>query len=68
MYPFFDMVVEPMLAAAGAKRVLEIGALRGETTVRMLDKLGPDAELHVIEEFLGVDFLAVSRGEHLDDF
>src|SRR5690606_11955646 len=44
MYPFFDLVVEPVLAAAEARRVLEIGALRGATTSRMLETLGPDAE------------------------
>ncbi|HET8619434.1 MAG TPA: CmcI family methyltransferase [Acidimicrobiales bacterium] len=38
-----------MLHAAGARRVVEIGALRGETTVRMLGDLGADAELHVID-------------------
>src|SRR5262249_17524595 len=39
----------PVLHAADAKRVVEIGALRGETTVKMLHDLGPDAELHVID-------------------
>ena len=34
---------------SAARRVVEIGALRGETTVKMLDDLGPDAELHVID-------------------
>ena len=29
--------------------MVEIGALRGETTVRLLELLGPDAELHVID-------------------
>jgi cephalosporin hydroxylase len=29
--------------------VLEIGALRGETTARMFELLGPDSELHVID-------------------
>ena len=33
----------------GRERVVEIGALRGETTVLMLERLGPDAELHVID-------------------
>src|SRR5690606_1845169 len=37
------------LHAAKARRIVEIGALRGETTERMLDDLGPDAELHVID-------------------
>ena len=40
-------------------RVVEIGALRGETTVKMLDDLGPDAELHVIDPVPDFD-----PGEH----
>ncbi|MEM7139531.1 MAG: class I SAM-dependent methyltransferase [Actinomycetota bacterium] len=39
----------PTLRAAGARRIVEIGALRGETTVKMIDELGPDTELHVID-------------------
>ena len=49
MFPLWDVAIAPVLHAAGARRVVEIGALRGETTVRMLDDLGPDAELHVID-------------------
>jgi cephalosporin hydroxylase len=49
MFPFWDVVIAPVLEAIGAKRVVEIGALRGETTVLMLDQLGPDAELHVVD-------------------
>ena len=44
-----EIAVEPAIRAAGAKRVVEIGALRGETTVRLLDLLGPESELHVID-------------------
>jgi cephalosporin hydroxylase len=49
MFPFWDDVIAPLIEAAGARRVIEIGALRGETTVRMLHGLGPDCELHVID-------------------
>jgi cephalosporin hydroxylase len=49
MFPFWDTVVAPLISASGAKRIIEIGALRGETTVLMLDALGPDAELHVVD-------------------
>jgi cephalosporin hydroxylase len=49
MFPLWDVAIAPVLHAAGARRVVEIGALRGETTVRMLDDLGPDAELHIID-------------------
>ena len=49
MFPLWEVAIAPVLEAAGAKRVVEIGALRGETTVLMLERLGPDAELHVID-------------------
>ena len=49
MYPFWKAVIEPALVAARAQRVVEIGALRGETTVHLLELLGPKAELHVID-------------------
>ena len=49
MYPFWELAVLPVLTAARATRVVEIGALRGETTERMLDGLGAEAELHVID-------------------
>jgi cephalosporin hydroxylase len=49
MFPLWDVAIAPVLHAAQARRVLEIGALRGETTERMLDDLGPDAELDVID-------------------
>ena len=49
MYPFWDTVIHPLVMASDARRIVEIGALRGETTARMLEDLGPDAELHVID-------------------
>ena len=49
MFPFWETVVAPLIEAAGARRIVEIGALRGETTALMLDGLGPRAELHVID-------------------
>ena len=49
MFPFWEDVIAPLIEATGARRVIEIGALRGETTVRMLEGLGPDTELHVID-------------------
>ena len=55
MYPFWNTVVEPVLTAAGAERVVEIGALRGDTTVRLLDLLGPQSELHVIDPLPSFD-------------
>jgi hypothetical protein len=49
VFPFWDIAIAPVIEAAGARRVVEIGALRGETTVQMLDGLGSDVELHVID-------------------
>src|SRR5262245_34921569 len=49
MFPFWDLAIAPVLEAAEAKRVVEVGALRGETTSLMLDRLGPEAELHVVD-------------------
>ena len=49
MFPFWEVVVAPVLEAAGVRRLVEIGALRGENTQLMLDRLGGDAELHVID-------------------
>jgi cephalosporin hydroxylase/GT2 family glycosyltransferase len=49
MYQLWDDVVAPVIDALGARRVIEIGALRGETTARMLERLGGGCELHVID-------------------
>jgi cephalosporin hydroxylase len=49
MFPFWDDVIAPFIDAVRARRVIEIGALRGETTVRMLERLGAGCELHVID-------------------
>jgi hypothetical protein len=49
MHPLWDKVIAPTLEAAAARRVVEIGAFQGETTVKLLDLLGPEAELHVID-------------------
>ena len=49
MFPFWQDVISPIVRAVAPRRVVEIGALRGETTVRMLQDLGPGCELHVID-------------------
>lgn len=49
MFPFWDLAIAPLIDAVGARRVVEIGALRGDTTDLMLERLGPDVELHVID-------------------
>jgi cephalosporin hydroxylase/predicted O-methyltransferase YrrM len=49
VFPFWDVAIAPIIEAVGARRVLEIGALRGDTTRRLVEALGPDAELHVVD-------------------
>ena len=49
MFPFWDLIVAPLIDIVRPTRVVEIGALRGDTTARLLDQLGEAAELHVID-------------------
>jgi cephalosporin hydroxylase len=49
VFPFWELAIAPTLTAVGPKRVVEIGALRGETTILMLEHLGPGVELHVVD-------------------
>ena len=49
MFPLWEDVIAPVIDAVAANRIVEIGALRGETTTRMLERLGPECELHVID-------------------
>jgi cephalosporin hydroxylase/predicted O-methyltransferase YrrM len=49
MFPFWELAIAPVIEAVGAERIVEIGALRGETTELMLNRLAADAELHVID-------------------
>lgn len=49
MFPFWEIAIAPVIDAVQPKKVVEIGALKGETTVLMLDRLGPGVELHVID-------------------
>jgi cephalosporin hydroxylase len=49
MYPLWDDAIAPVIDAVSARRIIEIGALRGETTARMLERLGSRCELHVID-------------------
>jgi cephalosporin hydroxylase/GT2 family glycosyltransferase len=49
MFPLWDDVIAPVIDAVGPGRIVEIGALRGETTVRMLKGLGSQCELDVID-------------------
>jgi cephalosporin hydroxylase/glycosyltransferase involved in cell wall biosynthesis len=49
MFPLWEDIIAPVIDAVSARRIIEIGALRGETTTRMLKRLGSDCELHVID-------------------
>ncbi len=55
MFPFWKPVLAPVLAAAEVRRVVEIGALRGDNTREIIETLGPDAVLHVIDPVPGFD-------------
>ncbi len=55
MFPFWESVVAPIIRASGGRRIVEIGALRGENTVKMLEDLGPETELHVIDPLPAFD-------------
>src|SRR5205085_1947003 len=49
VFPFWNIAIAPALSAVRAKRVVEIGAFRGDTTVLLLEHLGSRGELHVID-------------------
>ena len=49
MFPFWDVAIAPILDAVAPQRVVEIGALRGENTVQLFERLGPTSDLHVID-------------------
>ena len=49
MFPFWEAVIAPLIDIVAPRRVVEIGALRGETTAELLESLGAGAELHVID-------------------
>ena len=55
MFPFWDVAIAPLLEAVGPKRVVEVGALRGENTLLMINHLGPGVELHVVDPLPAFD-------------
>jgi cephalosporin hydroxylase/GT2 family glycosyltransferase len=61
MVPLWDEVIAPVIDAVGARRVIAIGALPGEAT-RMLARLGPDCDLHVIDPRAQFDPAEDQRG------
>src|SRR3954465_13719859 len=62
MFPLWEAAIAPVLRAARPRRVVEIGALRGETTTLMLDFLGPGVELHGVDPGPGVELPVVDPG------
>ncbi len=61
MFPFWTPVIAPVLTAAGARNVVEIGALRGDNTRQIIEHLGPGSVLHVIDPVPGFDPTAHER-------
>ncbi len=55
MFPFWELAIAPVLTAAEAKRVVEIGALRGDNTRQIIEHLGPGSVLHVVDPSPGFD-------------
>ena len=49
MFPLWGVAIEPLLTAARPRRVVEIGAWRGDTTTKLVETLGPEVELHVVD-------------------
>jgi hypothetical protein len=49
MFPFWDIVIAPIIEAIAPDRLVEIGALHGDTTQRLRTSLGSTSELHVID-------------------
>ena len=63
MFPFWPIAIAPVLEAGHVRRLVEIGALRGENTQQIIDRLGPETELHVIDPVPDFD-----PQEHIDRF
>jgi hypothetical protein len=49
VFPLWEVAVAPALEAGEVRRIVEIGALRGENTRQIIDRLGPETVLHVID-------------------
>ena len=49
MFPYWDIAIAPVLEASEVQRLVEIGALRGDNTRQIIERLGPGAELHVVD-------------------
>jgi hypothetical protein len=62
MFPFWNDVVAPVIKAVRARRIVEVGALRGENSELMLERLGDDVELHVIDPVPEFDPGTTRRG------
>jgi hypothetical protein len=61
VFPFWHDVIAPLLQAAEVRRIVEVGALGGEHTERILHRLGEGVELHVIDPAPAFDPAALER-------
>ena len=49
IFPFWEIVIAPLVRAVAPTCMVEIGALRGDTTMALLESLESDVRLHVID-------------------
>ncbi len=59
MFPFWEVAVAPVLQAADVRRLVEIGALRGENTRQEIIKAAHDLFIH--QGFHGTSMRQVAR-------
>jgi hypothetical protein len=68
IFPFWETVIAPLVRAVAPSTVVEIGALRGDTTISLLESLGSDVRLHVIDpvpQFDPAEHAHRFRGEYI---
>jgi hypothetical protein len=68
IFPFWEVVIAPLVRAVAPSTIVEIGALRGDTTMSLLDSLGSDVRLHVIDpvpQFDPAEHAQRFRGEYI---
>jgi hypothetical protein len=68
IFPFWETVIAPLVRAVAPSTIVEIGALRGDTTMSLLESLGSDVRLHVIDpvpQFDPAEHAQRFRGEYI---
>jgi hypothetical protein len=68
IFPFWEIVIAPLVRAVAPSTIVEIGALRGDTTMSLLESLGSDVRLHVIDpvpQFDPAEHAERFRGEYV---